>query len=96
MAATPEVLFELDDSDATIGILIGQGNKGTSFTSFDRHFRHDRNAGTSGNHCQDGCELAALKHDVGLQLGAAAHGKSAVAKAVAILEQKKRIVLNLL
>ena len=73
MAATPEVLFELDDSDATIGILIGQGNKGTSFTSFDRHFRHDRNAGTSGNHCQDGCELAALKHDVGLQLGAAAH-----------------------
>ena len=96
MTATPEVLFELHDSDTPIGVFVRQGNEGTSFTSLDRHFRHDRNSRPRGNHRQDGCELATLKHDVGLQLGATAHGESTVAKAVAVLQQQEWIVLNLL
>src|SRR5947209_11144734 len=96
MHAAPEALLELHDSEAAIGALIGERDEAASLSWFNCHPRDDGNAGACGNHRQDGGELTALKDDIRLQAGAPAHRERVGTKAMAILEQEKRIVLDLL
>ena len=65
--AAAEVLLEPHDADAAESILIRKWNEAAVVPSFDRHFWHDRHAGTCRHHRQNGGELAAFENHIGLQ-----------------------------
>jgi len=93
--AAAEVLLELHDSDAAVGAVICERDEAAALALFDGHLGYYRDACTRRHHGQNCGELAALKHHVGLEAGASASRESIFAKAVAFLEQEKRIVLDL-
>ena len=94
--AAAEVLLELHDSYAAIGAIVCKPEKTAAFAFFDRHLGDYGDACAGSHHRQDGGELSALKHHIRLQAGASAGRQGIFPKAVAFLEQKKRIVLDLL
>src|SRR5712671_4765372 len=93
--AAAEMLFQLDNSNATVRTLVRERQKSAPFSLLDRHFGHHRYSRPSRHHRQDGSELTALNNYIRLHPGASAGGQSVFAKAVALLQQQKGIVRNL-
>ena len=69
-----EVLFQLDNPNATVRTVIREGQESASFSLLDSHFRHYRYSCPGRHHSQDGSELTALKNYIRLQPGASAGG----------------------
>ncbi len=93
--AAAEVMSQLQNSHATVSILITQWNESATLPFFDRHFRHYGHSTAGRYHRQNRGELAALKNDVGLESRPGTHREGILAKAVALLEQQKRVILDL-
>ena len=93
--AAAKMPFQFHDSHPSVRALIRKRNEPASFAPLDSHLRHDRNSCAGSYHRQDGRELTTLKNHVGMQAGTSARCESIFAKAMALLEQEKRIALDL-
>jgi hypothetical protein len=52
------------------GTFIGKRDESAARQLFSRYFRHDRHAQTGADRTQDAAEVADLKHDLRIQMGA--------------------------
>jgi hypothetical protein len=93
--AAAEVMSQLHNSDAAVSTVITKGNESAPFLLLDRHLRHYRNSAAGCDHRQNDGDLAALKNDIRLRSRPCANRQDILPEAVALLEQEKRVALDL-
>ena len=95
LSARLKVLPHHYDSDPATEPLALNRHVAAAFDCLDGHLGYGRYTHAGRHHCQNSCELSALKYNVRLQPGLPACSDHAVAKAVSFFQQKERFLLEL-